>query len=155
MLIARNYAAGVRLDDGKEAWPAVKLAGEKPGMPSGRGFLSAGHYFIPLTSAEVVKLDVTTGSIKSRTRSRGGYVPGNLISFRGDVLSLTDSSLDCYHQLDEREQWAATTLRDKPNDPDALATYGEILIDQGQLASGIEQLERSLALADSERVAEC
>ncbi len=152
VLIARNHAVGVRLDDGKEAWPAVKLAAESPGMPSGRGFLSAGHYFIPLTSAEVVKLDVTTGSIKSRTRSRGGYVPGNLISFRGDVLSLTDNSLDCYHQLDEREQWAATTLRDKPNDPDALATYGEILIDQGQLASGIEQLERSLAISDSERV---
>ena len=34
-------------------------------------------------------------------------MPGNLISFRGDVLSLTDNSLDCYHQLDEREEWRA------------------------------------------------
>jgi outer membrane protein assembly factor BamB len=152
LVIGRDHAIGLRLDDGKQAWPPVKLAGETPGVPSGRGFQSAGHYFIPLSSAEVVKLDVAAGTIQSRTRSRGGYVPGNLISFNGDVLSLTDNSLDCYYQLDERGQWAATTLRDRPNDPDALATYGEILIDTGDLAGGIEQLDRSLALADNERV---
>jgi outer membrane protein assembly factor BamB len=154
LVVGRRQVQGLELIDGQPSWPAQPLGEEGSGVPSGRGFLSGGHYYLPLSSAEVVKIDLADGTIKARAKSRKGYVLGNLVCNQGSVLSLNEESLDCFFQLDEREQWAAETLRVRPDDPDALAMYGEILIDQGKLGEGLEKLEQSFALAQTERVRE-
>jgi hypothetical protein len=41
-------------------------------MPSGRGFYSGSDYFLPLTSAEVARIDLKKGEIAERARSRSG-----------------------------------------------------------------------------------
>jgi outer membrane protein assembly factor BamB len=154
LVVGPQQVQGLKLSDGQPAWPALPIGGEEGGVPSGRGFLSAGHYYLPLSTAEVVKIDLADGMIKARVKSRKKYVPGNLVCYEGHVLSLNEDSLDCFFQLDEREQWAADTLRVRPDEPEALAMLGEILIDQGKLNDGIEQLERALELAPNERVRE-
>ncbi|MEX2141514.1 MAG: PQQ-binding-like beta-propeller repeat protein [Pirellulales bacterium] len=154
LVVGRQQIHGVKLGDGQSAWPAQPIGGESGGVPSGRGFLSGGHYYLPLSTAEVAKIDLADGKIKARVKSRKGYVPGNLVCYKGHVLSLNEDSLDCFFQLDEREQWAAETLRVRPDDPDALAMFGEILVDQGKLTDGLVQLERAFALAPNERVRE-
>ena len=154
LVVGRRQVQGLELIDGQPSWPSQPLGEEGSGVPSGRGFLSGGHYYLPLSSAEVIKIDPAEGTIKSRVKSRKGYVLGNLVCNQGSVLSLNEDSLDCFFQLDEREQWAAETLRFRPDDPDALAMFGEILVDQGKVREGLEKLEQAFALAPTERVRE-
>ncbi len=152
LVVGPKQIQGLKLTDGQAAWPAQAIAGDSGGVTSGRGFLSAGYYYLPLSSAEVLKIDVAGGAIQARVKSRKGYVPGNLVSYEGHVLSLTEDSLDCFFQLDERGQWATETLSVRPDDPEALALLGEILIDQGKFAEGLVQLERAFSLAPSDRL---
>ena len=154
VVIGPQEIHGLKLADGQAAWPSQPIGGESGGVPSGRGFLSAGHYYLPLSTAEVIKIDLADGTIDARVKSRKGFVPGNLVCFEGHVLSLNEDSLDCFFQLDAREQWAAETLRVRPDDSEALAILGEILVDHGKLAEGIVKLERAFAIAPDERIRE-
>jgi outer membrane protein assembly factor BamB len=154
LLVGPRELQGLKLSDGHPAWPDRSFAGDGAGVPSGRGFASAGHYFLPLSSAEVLKIDLANGTIDARVKSRKGFVPGNLVAYDGQVLSLNGESLDCFFQLDEQEQWAADRFEIRPDDPEALAMFGEILVDQGRYGEGLTRLERAFALAPNERVRE-
>ena len=68
----------------KKVW-SVKLP--EGSMPSGRGFYSGHSYFLPLSTAEVIEVDLADGRIISRARSRTGEVPGNLICHHGEIIS--------------------------------------------------------------------
>lgn len=152
VLVGRAQARGIRLADGKPAWPDVDLAGATAAVPTGRGFRSGDFYHVPLSSAEVLKLNIERGRIESRARSRQGVVPGNLICYRGNVISQTLDSIDCFYQLDERERWAAGVLSERPDDPAALSALGEILLDQGKLAEGLAHLQRAYDKVPDERL---
>jgi hypothetical protein len=89
LVVGRRQVQGLELIDGQPSWPAQPLGEEGTGVPSGRGFQSGGHYYLPLSSAEVIKIDLADGTIKSRAKSRKGYVLGNLVCNQGSVLSLT------------------------------------------------------------------
>ena len=114
LLVGPKQVQGLKLSNGQPAWPAQAFGGENNGVPSGRGFMSAGHYYLPLSSTEVVKIDMADGKIESRVKSRKEYVPGNLVCYRGNVLSLNEDSLDCFFQLDERRAMGG---RNPPRSP--------------------------------------
>ena len=47
----------------------------------------APRYFLPLSNAEVVGIDLAAGKIVQVSKSRQGNVPGNLICHRGKIIS--------------------------------------------------------------------
>lgn len=153
LLVGRHQITACQLTNGAELW---KL--ELPGgaMPSGRGFLSGDHYYLPLTSAEVAKIDVSIDPahplanrerLVARARSRSGTVPGNLICYRGEVLSQNVDSLESYSQLDVLERELQTTLKNQPDDARALLRAGEVRLDAGRLDDAVELFRRSFQLS--------
>ncbi len=79
--------------------------------------MSGSHYFLPLSSAEVASIDVPAGKIVARAKSRKGIIPGNLICYKGTVISQGVDFLDEFYQLEPLKQNVAKTLAANPNDP--------------------------------------
>ncbi|MEX0676434.1 MAG: PQQ-binding-like beta-propeller repeat protein [Pirellulales bacterium] len=148
ILVGHNSVSAVNLADGTKAWPELQLP--ERSMPSGRGFYSGEHYHLPLSSAEVAQINLRTGQIESRARSRGGNVPGNLVCYRDSIVSQGADYLEAYYQLDALKERIAKTLAAKPDDPGALAALGEVKLDEGALAEAIELFRRSYALVPDE-----
>ena len=112
-------------------------------MPAGRGFLSGGCYYLPLSTAEVARIDIARGKIVSRARSRKGLIPGNLICYKDDVISLGVDSLDAFHQIEPLKARVAAALAKNPDDPEALADRGRIELDEGKLTDSIQNIRRA------------
>jgi len=120
-------------------------------VPSGLGFLSGDKYYLPLSTGEVATVDLTKGEIIHRTRSRSDGVPGNLICVRDKVLSQGPGGVELYEQLEPLRARTEAQLAKKPEDSEALALWGEILLDEGRRAEAIEAFRRSLAWRDDPR----
>ena len=114
--------------------------------PSGRGFLSGTRYYVPLSTAEVAVYDVPSGELLARSRSRDGTVPGNLVCYRDEVISQTPMRLASFRQLEPFGAAVAASLETNPDDPVALAHYGEILLHQRQVPEATAALRRSYQL---------
>lgn len=125
------------------AWEGRTL--EYPGgaLPSGIGFLSGGHYYVPLSSGDVLAVDVKAGAVARTYRSRRGAVPGNLVACRGRILSQKADSLEAFYQLDALRAAVAQRLKSQPEDPEVLALHGEILWDEGKLDEALDVLRKA------------
>ncbi len=143
VIIGRRQIEAVTLASGKEIWRTDIPQGA---MPSGRGYLGEASYFLPMSTAEVAKIDLATGEIAGRAKSRMGNIPGNLICYKGQVISQGVDFLDVFYQLDPLREDIAKRLADNADDPWALARRGEIALDEGRMAEAIVDIRRSYQL---------
>ena len=148
LLVGRKQMQAFELADGKPGWPAPLLL-PQGSMPSGRGYMSGTSYFLPLSTAEVAAVNVNTGKLLARAKSRKGIVPGNLICYQGTVISQGMTSIDAFYQIEPLEQSAAKALAANPDDPKALADRGNAELDQGKIAPAIVNLQKSYRLQAS------
>lgn len=139
-LVGSNQLSAVSLADGQPVWKPDQGALPEGSSPSGRGFLSEGRYYLPLTSGEVVTFDLSTGQIVGRSTSRKGDVPGNLVSYRGAIISQGVDRVERFHQRTALEQQVASRLSHNPDDATALALRAEIHLDAGRLPQAIADL---------------
>lgn len=139
ILVCEDQVQALKSADGKQVWSAPLSSNR----PSGRGFYSGEHYYLSLSSAEVLKIDLQDGTIKARTRSRTGTIPGNLICYQGYVVSQGIESVDKYFQLDPLRKRVDETLAKNPSDPEALAWRGEIALDDGDLKQAVADLRKA------------
>jgi outer membrane protein assembly factor BamB/tetratricopeptide (TPR) repeat protein len=130
----------------KPAWDNRTVALPEGSMPSGRGFLSGDRYFLPLSSAEVLAVDVATGKTVQVSKSRKGSVPGNLICYKGRVISQGVDGLEVFAQLGAVRREVDQRLAANPDDPVALSLQGEILLDQGKQSEAVASFRRSYDL---------
>ncbi|MGC4005330.1 MAG: PQQ-binding-like beta-propeller repeat protein [Pirellulales bacterium] len=86
VVAGRNSLFGIDLLK-KSVQFSIDYAG---GQPSGRGYRSGNFYYLPLNTAEVIKVDSAAKKIASRSKLRKGVVPGNLIVHRGQIVSVGD-----------------------------------------------------------------
>lgn len=146
VIIGSRSVKALRLSDGEPAWPsslALPAGGTSGSTPSGRGFYNHNRYYLPLSSAEVAAIDLDHGQIVARSRSRTGTVPGNLICYQGAVISQGVDHVESFYQLDELRRQVAATLASAPDDPEALARQGELLLDEGRFDEAVAELRRS------------
>ncbi|MCH8923678.1 MAG: PQQ-binding-like beta-propeller repeat protein, partial [Planctomycetes bacterium] len=166
ILVGRNAVTALSIKDGTphKDWPAAKKV--KPAyapvtrnarplsafaklpdgaLASGRGFLSDGHYYLPLTSGEIVKIDLSNGKIVKRIHLRDGFVPGNLICYRDQIISQGALSLAAFHQLGPSRRWVEKTLKDHPRDAAALLRRGRIRLEEDRFDDAVADLAASLA----------
>ena len=146
IVVGRQAISALKLSDGTSAWERP-LDLPSGAAPSGRGFLSGDHYFVPLSSAAVAQVDLNQGRIVSQARSRRGDVPGNLICFHGEVLSQGTAYLESFSQLDALKTEVADRLKANGDDPQALVRLGEINFDAGNTDEAIRQFRRAYELA--------
>jgi outer membrane protein assembly factor BamB/tetratricopeptide (TPR) repeat protein len=124
----------------KQLWSADLPEGS---APSGRGFFGGKEYFVPLSSAEVVAVDLQDGRIVRRAKSRNGDVPGNLVCYKGYVISQGFERVEKYFQVDAARREADRALAANPADADALTLRGEILMDEGKQAEAVACFRRA------------
>jgi len=159
IVVGRRQIEALALHDTNEAKggeAAWKTNSTSIPAPTGRGFLSGNLYYVPVVTSdnagEVVSIDVAdNGRVVSRTRSRSEYVPGNLICFRGTVISQGVLQLESFHELSGLEKEIANDLARNPDDPVALGKRGEVLAQRGQIKAAIAHLKRSLELKDDQQ----
>ncbi len=146
MIVGRTKLYGISLDK-KQVLFDVDYAG---GQPSGRGYRAGNNYYLPLNTAEVIKIDLNTHKVAARSKSRKGVVPGNLIVHQGQIVSVSQDRAQCFYSLDDRQEWVNATLKEQPNDAAALLALGEIQLNSGDLASAASNLEKSLKASPDE-----
>ena len=145
ILVGRGGMTALRMTDGEKAWPG-ELELPPGSLPSGRGFYSGNHYYLPVSSAEVLKINLDSGKVEERARSRSGIIPGNLVCHRGSIISQGADYVDAFFQLDTLKEQIARVLEKQPEDPAALANLGEVKLDEGKLAEAVELFRRSYRL---------
>lgn len=107
---------------------------------SGRGILTTKSLFLPLDTPEVVEIRIADGSIAGRAAARGGAVPGNLVAYRGEIISRGVDSLDVFHQIDALEPRIERASHDDPGSVWAACWRGQIDLDGGRVAAGLDPL---------------
>ncbi len=153
VLVGRQGVRALGLADGKPAWDGRILEFPAGGMPSGHGFYSGSQYLVPLSTAEIAVIDLDRGRTVHVARSRQGQVPGNLVSYQGMVLSQSAAGLGAFDQLDVLRHRVTDRLAKNPDDAEALALHGELLLDEGKRDEAIGSLSRSHQLASERRTA--
>ncbi|MEX2560265.1 MAG: PQQ-binding-like beta-propeller repeat protein, partial [Pirellulales bacterium] len=154
LVVGRRGLRAYRLDDGQPAWDQPALELPAGSTPSGRGFFNGERYYLPLSTAEVAAVDVASGRIVARSKSRSGTVPGNLICYHGAVISQGVDFVESFYQLDDLRRQVAATLAEHPDDADALARQGELLLEDGKLGEAVGNLRRSFELKPDQRTRE-
>jgi outer membrane protein assembly factor BamB/tetratricopeptide (TPR) repeat protein len=141
VLVGKQRVRALKLADGQTAWAIDLPTGSRP---TGSGYLSGNVYHVPLTSAEVMAIDLEKGRVENLFKSRRGSVPGNLVCYKGMVVSQRADAVEVFYQLDALKNLVDQRLAGSPNDPAALRFRGEIFWHQGQLREAIAAFQQSL-----------
>jgi outer membrane protein assembly factor BamB len=142
VVVGKNQMTALQLGDGRPAWDKPV---EISAMPSGRGFYSAPHYYLPTTASELLQIDLSNGEIVARLRT--DRILGNLICYKDEVISQGIQSLQTFYQIEPLRERIAEVLKTNPNDPWALARHGELLVHDGKLNEALDALRRAYELA--------
>jgi len=117
-----------------------------PGVrPSGRSLLTPQSVFVPCDAPAVLEIAVADGRITGRSSGRGGRIPGNLVAHRGEVISRSAEALDVFHQRAVLEERIETARKTGSASPWARYWMGQVAIDEGEVASGLEALGTAAA----------
>jgi len=127
----------------KPAWDERTVDLSEGSTPAGRGIHSGNRYFLPLSNAEVVTIDLQAGKIVGSAKPRMNSVPGNLICYRGQIISQSYKGVQKYRQLESSREEVAERLAANPNDAEALLLQGEILASEGRHTEAVACFERA------------
>lgn len=142
VLVGKQRVRALNLDDGQAAWSIDLPSGSRP---SGTGYLSEGVYYVPLSSAEIMAIDVKAGRVDNVSKSRRGSVPGNLVCYKGMVVSQRADAVEVFYQLEALKNLVDERLAKTTDVPAALRLRGEILWHEGRLDAAIAAFHQSLA----------
>jgi outer membrane protein assembly factor BamB len=143
IVVGRTGVEAIDLDSGNVVWHRP-LEGDH-GSASGRGILSSQRLFLPLDTPEVVEIDLADGRITGRSAARGNAVPGNLMAYRGEVISQGVDSLDVFHQSAPLDARIETALKADAGDAWAMLWRGQLQLDRGDIADGIAKVRAAHA----------
>ncbi len=146
LVVGRTAVWAVDLDSGRPAWPHERLSLPASAMPSGLGLVAEGKYHLPLSSGEVLTIDMVQGKVAARARGSAEAPPGNLAAAHDAVIAQTPEGLWRFETLAGRDRRLAEQLAAKPDDPLLLRQRGEILLARGRIAEAVELLQRSARL---------
>jgi hypothetical protein len=159
VVVGRQAVRAQKLDDGEVDWtlelPARPLPVDReaerfaaqpdtpprpvavPAFPAGRGVFADGRYFLPVTSASVLEIDLASGTVAAEHKSPRELPPGNLIWHKGRFISHSPTAVEVF---DERARLAAEVdarLTTEPRDAAALVRRGDLELAAGRLAEAI------------------
>ena len=147
-IVGRRGIEAIDIKTAERLW-STPLDGDGAAI-SGRAVLVADRLFVPLDTPEVVEIELATGRIVGRSPGRGGGVPGNLVAYRGEILSQGVDSLDVFHQtapLESRIETAGINGPIRGDDPWLLMWRGQLRLDRGNVVAGLADLHAAVAAA--------
>jgi tetratricopeptide (TPR) repeat protein len=150
VLIGRTQVSAVRLADGRSAWNAT-LPLPAGSLPSGRGLVGGGNYYLPLTDASIAQIDLSAGTLTHQLRSPREIVPGNLIWHAGAFISQSAGYLEVFDEAAALEQRTRQRLRENPRDAEALLRLGELEAGAGRYDAGLAHFRAAHAITPGAR----
>jgi outer membrane protein assembly factor BamB len=140
VLVNEDSVTGISLANGDPAWAKpLELDGE---MPSGRGFFSAGHYYLPTTGSRLLMIDVASGTLSESIPTDKPL--GNLVCYKDHLISQTPDSVQSFFQLQPLRESVSKKLAANPSDTWALARKCELLLQDGDRLGALKTLRQSL-----------
>lgn len=133
----------VNLSDGK-----VKWSQEIP-SPTGRGVVSGGQYLLPVSTHEILSIQMKTGRILARSSINPAHTAGSLVAADDQLLMQTTTEVVGLRSLSEMSAEIARTWDDANTRASALAEQGELLLFQGREPEAVALLQESLQLQES------
>jgi hypothetical protein len=147
LLVGAEGVQALRVSDGATAWQQETVALPTRALPAGHGYLSEGRYYFPLTTGEIAAIGTGDGKLTVYPAPRPGTELGNLICYRGTILSQSALLLDKYEQLDVLQQRVEKALAANPDDATALRELAELKRTDGKPAESVTLLKRAFELA--------
>lgn len=146
VVVGREATTAYDLGSGTQAWSV------KTGNPSGRGVATSDRYLLPVSTGEVVSINLADGTIAQQSRLPANVRGvGNLTLYNGMLLSLDTTGLTAFEQRDAVREEIAQRKAANPHDPQALIREAEIALLGREYSAAIESLrgiERSSVPAD-------
>ncbi len=140
LLVEKSQLVGLELETGKEAWPTVRF--EEGEFPTGRGFLSDGHYFLPTSKSMILKIRLYDGQIVERQPTE--RVLGNLICHGDLLISQSAEGIYAYALRDRRRATLPDEIAASPDDPELLEDYANLLLADGERRKAIDTLRSAI-----------
>ena len=143
LLVNAESVQALRVTDGAPAWPHETASLPEETLPAGQGYLSEGIYYLPLTSGEIAAVEMADGRVTRYSAAEKDVALGNLICYRGSVLSQSPLLLDKFEQVEALEERAHAALSKNPYDATALREIAELQRAEGKRADAIESLKQA------------
>jgi len=150
VVVGRGSVWAVHLADGSFIWPHQRVSLPEGALPSGRGLLAPPRFYLPLSTAELLAIDLVEGRLAARSRSPEGLVPGNLVAADQLVLSQSLTGLRRLEDLEARarrlglsDAAAQASGSGGAADEQLLIDRGELLLCQGKPAEALRLLAKA------------
>ncbi len=142
ILVGRSSVEALRLSDGNPVWRAPI---DMP-MPAGRGFRNGHLYHLPLSTGELATIDLRRGRMITRSRFPSNVKPGNMVAADGIRRhAIAVRRAGPFAPTAELEKSLVNHLGAQAGRfAAALAARGELRVDRGQTAAGLDDLFHSL-----------
>jgi len=135
LLVGKSDVRGLSLKDGEPLWTtSIPPA-------SGRGIRMGSRYVLPLSTAEVLTLDIASGAPFARSPLASGEPAGNLAAAGGMLVTQTGSGFRAFRSSEEVSTEIKQRLAQAPGDPVALALRGELKLHEGDITGGEQDLK--------------
>ena len=151
VVVDRSAVRAIQLTDGKPAWDGRLVNFPDGGRPSGVGLLADNDYLVPLGNGDIVTLDISAGNIVRLSKTRYGGLPGNLVCHQGTLISAGVEGVDCYWLMDAAQAEAQRRMAANPDDAQAVALEGELLLEAGKRSEAIASFRRAYQLQPRQR----
>ena len=143
ILVGRKQVKAIDLASGNSAWPAeIELT---PETPTGRGHYSDQHYYLPISSSQLMKIDLNTGKIVNRVKTE--VTLGNLVCHQNDLISQAGEMLATFYLTEPLRARIEELLAKNPSDAWALARKGEVLLQDGKQREAVDLLRQAHQLS--------
>src|SRR5882757_4885742 len=152
LLVGGQSVIARRLSDGEPAWEKETLALPSGVLPAGQGYLSDGRYYLPLTSGQIAEIDMAAGKLATFSPAGSNVSLGNLICYRGSVISQSPLVVDKFEQLDVLRKRTEVALARNPNDAIAIRDSAELKRADNQKPEAVRLLKRAYEIAPDDLV---
>jgi hypothetical protein len=148
VVVGRRQLLALRLRDGAPAW-----ARNFPdtAYPAGRGVSTGTRYFLPVTTASVLEIDLANGTIAAEHKSPRELPAGNLIWHKGLFVSQGPFALEAFDERDALAAAVGARLARNPRDPTALLRQADLHLAAGRIAQAIAAFRAAHETAPSPR----
>lgn len=139
ILVGKNKLKAVKLADGAAGWTTtIDLANE---TPTGRGYYSGKHYFLPVTGQHLLKIDLDEGKIISRAKTEVDL--GNVVCYQDQLITQSAQTVAAFFLSEPLQARLEADLKRNPNDLKALALKGQVLLQEGKTTESLDVLRKA------------
>ena len=146
VLVGNHSLAAIDVGSGRPSW-TVDLGTH--GQVSGRGYLSEHSYYLPTTNAEIVQVELIAGKIDRWVET--DRVLGNIIPFRGDIISHGVDFVSCYPQADSANRVIANAESAGGLNADQKLLKAQLLAQQNRLPDAVSLADQVVENERSDR----